>query len=334
MEKKSASDLDTMIPEATLKTLREKFHARYHSTYAPQDDPTEKLISRLSREIDKRDLSPKDLWTVQSIAAKQRAAKRRRELAPGLSWDDEQEDFEGYRGATTFLSQLAIYLLGLAKAGVVSTDKPTSPELPTTPSTEVVLVPLDTVTRYLSRARRESDKVVSAHRLNWLESQHGTEVEAWIYRFKNSSLTLGQVIEQTMTERAIFWEPPVEILITNSNTKGKSKGVGKKGGSGLGSGFAGRQAATGAAKGGKGSWGSGKSKGQGKNNSSDVLVQSGKRWLKKMLNGESLCQDFNNKKCKNWNDCPKGSHLRCLEIGPNKVCGKPHPAKECGLAWQ
>ena len=329
LEKSKEDDLDRLLPEPDLKTLKEKFHARYKLQYFPEDDPSEKVISRLAREFTKRDLSAKDLWAVQSLAARQKAPKSRREVLPGLSWNDEDVEFTGYRSASAFLQQLSIYMLGMAKAGVHTVSVPTTPELYTTQAWRVIFVPLDTCTRYVSRARRASDLVASFHRLSWVETQHKGDVEQWVYKFKNTMLPLGQIIEETMVERAVFWSPSYEITVeaaSNSNAKGKRKGspmVGKTAqawGLGKGKGSS------------KGSGGGGK--GASKGNSPDLLMKTNKRWLKQLHNGTWLCKEYQNNRCKNGDNCSMGKHLCGVEIKTGVACGKDHPATKCPSVWQ
>ena len=316
------SDLDKMLPESELKSLRDRFHGRYKMTFSPEDDAPDKLVSRLSKELAKRDLTLKDIWSVQSLSARQKATKMRTEVAPGLTWAEDDVEFHGYRSATAYLNLLQTYMIGLSKAGVLKLDTPVDPEVMGTPTIKVVAVPLDTALRYVSRARRVVETIISNNRLSWLEATHTQEAEMWIYKYKNSESPLGKIIEEVMVERSIFWTPPESITIKSqlaAKGQGRGKGAGKS----------------------KPRFNSGKGKGkreirsspQFKQRDDDVQVRSNKRWLKQLYNGDWLCAEFQKNKCPNKNGCSKGKHLCALEVKPGVACGRNHPATQCQLAW-
>ena len=295
-------------------------------TYAPEDEPSEKLVSRLFRELEKRDLSVKDLWTIQSLAARQRAGKQRTEVMPGLSWHDDDPDYRGFKSAASFLNQLVVYMLGLAKAGCEfrpTWDQKVAETLLTN-SKDVVQVPLDIVLRYSTRARRAAETIVSMHRLQWLEVTHVAEVERWIDKFKNSGDSLGSIIEDTMVERAVFWQPPHDITIEGSAAS-KGKGKGKDKGKDVGK----TQKKFLGQAGGSKTWG----KGQSKGGAPEVMQRTSKKWLKSMFNGAWICAAYQTKKCNGGKDCKNGKHVCAVEISPGKSCGQNHPAIDCKKSW-
>ena len=62
------SDLDALLDQAALDNLQDEFFARYKMSYLPEVDPSEALISRLSKEMSKRILTHKDVFKTRSRA--------------------------------------------------------------------------------------------------------------------------------------------------------------------------------------------------------------------------------------------------------------------------
>ena len=143
--------------------------------------------------------------------------------------------------------------------------------------------------------------------LQWLIAQDEAERSAWVDRFRNSDMTLGEVIQLSLIQREAVWASPVqqqpyqqrsdrgqEQRVPKPRMKVKgSKGKGKGSGSGKG----------------EGKYGPGKAK---------HTVESRAR----------LCIAYNQGKC--WNkNCEKGQHRCSAHLGHGRYCGQPHPAVQC-----
>ena len=144
------NDLDVMICPSDLNSLKNTFYARHKITYEPQVDAPDKLVSRIYKEINKRELTVRDLWSIQSLAARQRNIKKKSEIVPGLTWDEEDDEYQGTKNGATYLAQMEVYLLGLAKAGCTPIEGVEKKEEFGTNPADFVVVPLCTTMRYLS----------------------------------------------------------------------------------------------------------------------------------------------------------------------------------------
>ena len=82
---------------------------------------------------------------VELVAKGIDALKRKRELVPGLTYsaDPTEEDFNGSKTAGVYLRFMAVYAIGLAKAGVTPLASAPKQEPKGTPSIDMVEVPLD-----------------------------------------------------------------------------------------------------------------------------------------------------------------------------------------------
>ncbi len=75
-----------------LNTLKDQFWHRYHLCLTPEEWPSEKLISKLSKALDKRTFEVTDLWTVKSMLHQKTTSAKRRRLADNLYLQEDEED--------------------------------------------------------------------------------------------------------------------------------------------------------------------------------------------------------------------------------------------------
>ena len=103
------------------------------------------------------------------------------------------------------MGALHVYLLGLAEAGC--TPRPGAPvEEPRGANTTLfVEIPLDVVQAYFFRAEIAVQKVDPPLRLDWLRSRDVQERSLWVQRYRNSEMTLGEVIATTTKDREAVW---------------------------------------------------------------------------------------------------------------------------------
>ena len=129
--------------------------------------------------------------------------------ARSASWATEEPDDEqpGHQDWETYLDRLFTLLLAYALGGVKALDNaPPAKEEDVlgADTTKFVYVPLDVVMRYHARARRTSASLPYASRLAWLQQRDTEERADWVSRFRESNLTLGQVIKATYEDRTSF----------------------------------------------------------------------------------------------------------------------------------
>eukprot|EP00435_Cladocopium_sp_Y103_P053820 s37_g17.t1 len=72
-------------------------------------------------------------------------------------------------------------------------------------TTKFVAVPLDVVFKYFFRAKRSSAALPANARLQWLQPRDLEERSEWVSKFRESTSTLGQVIQEVYTSRDAHW---------------------------------------------------------------------------------------------------------------------------------
>ena len=67
-----SSELDVVLSQPELDTLRKRFWAWYHLTFGPDEDVPDAAVSQAFKEITKRAFSVRDLWKVRGLATFQK----------------------------------------------------------------------------------------------------------------------------------------------------------------------------------------------------------------------------------------------------------------------
>ena len=175
----------------------------------PGEWPSDRLLSRLSRALEKRALDVMDLFTVKSLLhQKSSTAPKRRRLADGLYMHDDDEDKqpEGGNDIAAYFQRMRIYFMGLAIVGASPCGQtPASPEELGADSTEYVLVPWDLFLRYQSRAEKTSAATAANGRLATIMKLDLEERGEWTHRFATANKSLGSIIKEVYLEREALW---------------------------------------------------------------------------------------------------------------------------------
>ncbi|CAJ1339037.1 unnamed protein product [Effrenium voratum] len=188
---------------------KEAFWVRYKLKFPTEVYPSDAAVSRASREMSKRLLCVTAVWKVKTLQWQLGTSSKKRKLGEGL-WTEEPDDEQpGHQDWETYLDRLFTLLLAYALGGVKALDNaPPAKEEDVlgADTTKFVYVPLDVVMRYHARARRTSASLPYASRLAWLQQRDTEERADWVSRFRESNLTLGQVIKATYKADA-HWVP-------------------------------------------------------------------------------------------------------------------------------
>ena len=92
---------------------------------------------------------------------------------------------------------------GLSKAPAAASEASLGAD-----STKFVSVPLDVMQAYFYRAKRTTCTLPVSKRLNWLQARDTEERSEWVSRFRESALSLGQVVREVFVMRDAHWLPP------------------------------------------------------------------------------------------------------------------------------
>ena len=315
-------DLDDLLEEATLHDVKAQFWMRYRLRYPAEVMAADSLLSRCYRELERRLLTVFSVTGAKSLMHQVTNTKKRKLIAEGLYWyEDETMDVPS-RSAEAYLGGLFTYLLALAIAGSGKVSGAPSSEDFGSDSTKYVTVPWDVLQSYYFRACRMARQLPEASRLRCLERCDVAERAVWVAQFCAGTDTLGHVIQTVYTERDAHWEVSPALRSAPAPQQpqsGSPRGTPwpnetAKGGKGGKGGKRGRVGELDQSAGGKG---------QG-----DLVPGTISKTLR---DGTKLCPDFQSGKCKVRKfKCPKGVHKCGYVLKNGRVCGMPyHGAHKC-----
>ena len=200
---------DAPLPTLRLNTLKDQFWHRYHLCLTPEEWPSEKLISKLSKALDKPTLEVTDLWTVKSMLHQKTTSSKRRRLTDNLYLQEDEEDTTPEVGtdAASYFNRMKVYFMALAVVGAAPLPSaPTTPEALGDDSTLYVTVPWDLLMKYQLRAEKFYTTLASAGRFKHLIRLDTEERAQWTHRFgTQSASSLGFIIKEVMAEREAIW---------------------------------------------------------------------------------------------------------------------------------
>jgi hypothetical protein len=202
-------DLDEMLPRPELDNLNVLHHKRYKLTWPPEKAPSDQLVSRLSKEIDKRLLCLADIWKVRTQAQQQRASRKRKKVGDDvelLIGEQDDDETPGNQDLVLYLANLETAMIGLSIAGIKPASAAVPAEVRGTKSTLIVQVPLDVTMRYYYRAQNKVARMQPSEGLRWLQRKDEDERSIWVDKYRNSQGTLGEIILETMVQRDATWE--------------------------------------------------------------------------------------------------------------------------------
>lgn len=201
-------DEEELLPQSSLATIRETFWKRYHWLPPPEQQPSDKLLSKLTRALQKRSLEVMNVFSVKTLFNQRSNPSTKRvkvahNLWIGSTGDDEVQPVENW---STYLDQLLVYLIGLAMAGAYALQPPpTTPESLATESFSYVEFPWDLAWKYHFRAGQSVRRYPESVRLSVISSLDPQERAEWAQRFANGSDPLGAVVHKVFLERATHW---------------------------------------------------------------------------------------------------------------------------------
>jgi hypothetical protein len=119
----SVAELDDFLEEGTLGEIKIQFWKRYKSKYPVEVSPSDQLLSRCRREMDKRLLTVFDIWRVKTLLHQVTTTKKRKQVGTDLyAFEEEAEEASVTHGVEKYLPKLHTYLLALAIAGSTTVE--------------------------------------------------------------------------------------------------------------------------------------------------------------------------------------------------------------------
>ena len=208
---KSPAEENDVLPSAELESLQTVFHKRYKLSWPADIEPSDLLVSRITREIDKRSMSLISLDSVRTLAHHQQSSRKKISLGGDVNLMLEEHSTD--QSATTtnvsgILAALFTLLVAYARAGAKPREGITKEETRSDPSTMFVEAPLDVLLRYHSRAAKAAAMYRGPDLAAWLRTTDLEERRKWIEEMRTSKATLGEVVQKVYNNREIFWSPP------------------------------------------------------------------------------------------------------------------------------
>ena len=201
-------DMDELLQASVLDDIEARHWARYKMTWPPEIAPADTLVSRVVRELEKRTLSVQMVLKVRTQAHQQRDVRKRTRVAEGLEMVSAAAERDAAPSLHNYLANLMTLLVAYSKAGCkLRADAPTA-EPKTVDSTSVVECPLDVLMRYYFRVQDRAHALQYQMALGWIQRKDEAERTVWVDRFRNSTESLGEIIQHTLQTREAMWEVP------------------------------------------------------------------------------------------------------------------------------
>ena len=300
--KVSTADLDSMLQESELRDVKASFWARYRLRLPAEVHPADATLSRVSREMSKRMLCVHAVWKVKSLQHQLHTTNRKRKLAEGLFTEEQEDEEHGVQDWEGYLDKLQTLMIAYSIAGSTGvTGSPPAADEATlgSDSTKFVHAPLDIMLNYYMRAKRTACMLPHSKRLSWLSARDAEERAEWVARFRESTMTLGQVVKEVSIARDAHWIPSLAVVQAEvAYTPAPANPLTK-------------------APVGQNHWALGK-------------PIAGKPVAKVLKDGTKLCQAFQHGSCRSKAPCGQGQHRCALVIKKERVCGASgHGAATC-----
>ncbi len=222
-----AVDLDDLLTQPELESIKVQFWARHKLPFPPHMEPSDAVVSRLQREIKKRLLTVRDISWVKSMAHQLRTDNKRLRVGGEANLYIEQggqsQPPPPVRDAAAYIDALTTLMIGYARAGVTALEGAPADEQQGTGTANFVECPLDVALRYVWRADAQSRLIPYHTRFEWLRVRDQAERLRWVELHRNSRMTLGAVIELVYTQRDGAWQPPEAGMVQVASNPNQPK---------------------------------------------------------------------------------------------------------------
>ena len=231
----TVAELDDLLEETDLRTVKIQFWKRYKLRYPADIMPSDQIISRCYREMDKRLLTVYDVWKVRSLKHQVTSCRKRKQVGDGLYTFEDEVNTDPTHSVNAYLARLHTYLLAISISGTLKKTGAPADETFGSDSADFVAAPWDLLQAYYFRAVEAISAIPEASRLAWLERADLAERAVWVSTFRDGEATIGAVIKQTMDRRGAHWDPPAAAQpqpyysqqIVTERGAAKIKGLGK-----------------------------------------------------------------------------------------------------------
>eukprot|EP00972_Heterocapsa_arctica_P106353 15668543-Heterocapsa_arctica.AAC.1 len=218
-----SNDLDTLLHERELLSLQQAFWGRHKLNFGAEVEPSDFLISRISKEIQRRQCQMHSVFRTRTLTHMLKAERKRQPLAGGMELllAERESDPVIPFNIRTYLSMLFTLLLAYARAGCTPLeDAPKEHEASDQDTTTYVEVPLDVVLRYHGRVTARANALPDHMALQWVRARDEAERMIWMEEHRSTKLPLGRIVRDTFRRREAMWDLPVAAPHTQHQDTG------------------------------------------------------------------------------------------------------------------
>ena len=204
-------DFDKLLSGDELRSYAKDFWDRYKVRFSAYQEPSDYLVSRIAKEIERRMCQVHPVLKVKSLMHQVRQDKHKRLKASDdfdlviTSSQDESMEMEG----TVHNYLLGLFTLLLAYGKVGSSKLSTAPAVLETidkDSTDYVSIPWDILMAYHGRIQRCAAQLPTHVAFTWIKQRDEAERQLWIEMHRTSDQTLGKIIKEIFNKREAVWE--------------------------------------------------------------------------------------------------------------------------------
>jgi len=210
--RKDDCDIDTMLSQPELDNMHARFWMRYKVTFSADVMVSDQVLSRLAKELSRRQLTVADLGKLKTLYNAICSDKKRKRVAVNLYFEEES-DLHNTTNTDVHVYLAAMYSLciGLAVAGSQSISSDKEPRGSDT--TKFVECPLDILLRYHHRAAVAARALPYRSAITWLRERDIAERAIWVDKHRQTQQSLGVIIKDTYQETASLWVPPPNLKV-------------------------------------------------------------------------------------------------------------------------
>jgi hypothetical protein len=205
--------LDEVLPSAELCTLQEKFKVVHRFYFTPEQAPSDQTVSRSAREFAKRSLSMRELSKVRTQAETPQTGRTKSAPVGGSSEArlvfGAEEKSSPLGGAPDVLFRIIILLRAHAVAGITPLGDAGDQSQAEEDSTKLRVCPYDIVFRHQCRIERCLKDVPAEMQRAWLLRMFDLEQKYWIEQVRDTKLTIGEIMRNSLEQREALWSQPV-----------------------------------------------------------------------------------------------------------------------------
>jgi hypothetical protein len=201
-----------MLSQPELDSMHARFWMRRKITFSADVMVSDQVLSRLAKELSRRQLTVADLGKLKTLYSAICSDKKRKRVAVDLYFEEESDVHNTTNtDVHEYLAAMYSLCIGLAVAGSQSISSDREPRGSDT--TKFVECPLDILLRYHHRAAVAARSLPYRVAITWLRERDIAERAIWVEKHRQTQQSLGVIVKDTYQETASLWVPPPNLKV-------------------------------------------------------------------------------------------------------------------------